>query len=150
MIGALRPSELKKLDRAKLLLLGARCALRVKPWVLAQDFSPWDRGMSFLLLAIDKAPLAADASTEMKSMIELSAVNRPSATDEVALRCSNYAISTLASAIEVAAYELSPGLVKGIIATAKLSASVFTSRAHVKVESKVEETSFVDIVIEAI
>lgn len=150
MIGALRPGELKRLDRARLLLLGARCALRVKPWLLARSLPAWGKAMSFLLLAIDQAPPAVDASAEMKSLLETLAFSQCSIDDKVTIKCNSYAVSTLASAIEVAPLELSPGLIKGIVSTAKLSASVFTSRAHAKVSTGDQTISFVDEVIEAV
>jgi len=48
-VWALKPAEVKTLDREGLLLLAARCALRVEPWTPREAARYWSRGLELLV-----------------------------------------------------------------------------------------------------
>lgn len=131
-IWALKPAELKPLSREGLLLLAARCAMRVEPWLPPHIGPLWSRGLEHVVgSAFYEADSGAGASLRRQLSDEgASACNTMSSVDEALGRCMNYATQTLARAIDATDLDFGPPMKKVIIETAKLSASVAGVLAH--------------------
>ena len=132
-MSAIKPGELKPLTRSGLLLLSARCALRVAPWVPPEAEAAWRDGVAFLALAALTAPTEArETAARARALRDLGAraCNRLEATDEPLGRCMNHAMGTLAEAIDATARPRGPALKKAVITTARLSASIGAILAH--------------------
>lgn len=133
-VWALKVGELKPLSRAGLLLLMARCAQRVEPWLPPGADALWNEALDVVVGAAFDGPPRANAKT-MRLARELSnrgatACNRLAATDNPLGRCRNYATSTLANAVKASTLEALPELKKAAIESAKLSASIAGVLAH--------------------
>lgn len=131
-IWAIKPAELKQLPREGLLLFGARCAMRVEPWLPANTGTLWSRGLEHVVASAFSEADPGVAATLRRELSErgASACNAMSSLDEARGRCMNYATQTLARAIDAANVDFGPQMKKVIIETAKLSASVAGVLAH--------------------
>src|SRR6185503_4319418 len=118
-IWAIKPAELKQLPRERLLLLGARCAMRVEPWLPADAETTWSRGLEYVV-----------ASAFSESDWGAIACNTMSSVDEALGQCMNYTMQTLARAIDAASVDFGAPMKKVIIEVAKLSASIAAVLAH--------------------
>jgi hypothetical protein len=131
-IWAIKLGELKPLSRAGLLLLGARCAMRVEPW-LPPDAGPlWSRGLEHVVGAAFSAADADAAAKLRRALSDRGAIasNALAATDVPLGRCMNYATQTLARAIDATCLDDGAPIKKAIIETAKYSASIAGVLAH--------------------
>lgn len=130
---ALKVGELKPLSRGGLLLLTARCAIRVEPWLPPGADALWHEGLTHVAAAAfnDPAPSkpAAILARELSNR-GAAACNLLTATDEPLGRCMNYAASTLAVAVEATSLDAGPTLKRAVIASAKMSASIAGVLAH--------------------
>ena len=126
---ALKPGELRPLSRTGLLLVAARCALRVETWLPGPPTAHWKDTLAGVVAAAFALP-AKHASTRTLSDWGASACNRLKATNEPLGRCMNYATQTLVTAVEATSLAERPALVKAVIDTAKLSASITAIWAH--------------------
>jgi len=131
-IWALKIGELKPLEREGLLLFGARCAMRVEPWLAPGGKVLWSRGLEHVVASAysEADPKAAAALRRELSDRGAVASNNLATTDETLGRCMNYATQSLARAIDVTCIDEMPAMKKVIIETAKLSASIAGVLAH--------------------
>ena len=60
---AIKRSEIKQLSRERLLLLGARCAMRVEPWLPPDTETMWSRGLEHVVASAFSESDPADAPT---------------------------------------------------------------------------------------
>jgi hypothetical protein len=130
---ALKPGELRPLDRGGLLLLGLRCAARVAPWRPPSAEAPWAAGWALAMAAAvgpPADPAAARALARALADAGARACNALTGADEPLGRAHNYACSTLSTVVEAAAVADRPPLLKEVILAAKLSASIPALLAH--------------------
>lgn len=129
---ALRVGELKPLQRSGLLLFGARCAMRVEPWLPTRAEPLWSRGLEQVMAAAFSEVDDAAVATLRRQVSDCGAVacNRLAPTDEPLGRCMNYATQTLARVLEATVLEAATPLKKAIMDAAKLSASIAAVLAH--------------------
>jgi hypothetical protein len=131
-IWAIKLGELKPLPRAGLILLGARCAMRVEPWLPPDTRALWSRGLEHVVgSAFSEADTGA-AATLRRDLSDRGALasNALATTDEPLGRCMNYATQTLARAIDATRLDGGVLMKKAIIEAAKLSASIAGVLAH--------------------
>jgi hypothetical protein len=126
---ALKPGELKPLDRAALVLLAARCALRVAPWVPRASAALAKRELA-RVLADAFAGAQPDATQRARALAELGAREQNRAPDDPLARCRGYALSTLAEAVAATALADRADVVKLASMGAKLAASMPAILAH--------------------
>ncbi len=129
---ALKPKELKPLARSGLLLLAARCAFRVEPWIPKNGKSLWRDNLAFVVAAALAPPTKVkDVAARERALGDCgaSACNRLMRTDEPLGRCMNYAMGTLATAVEATSLDERAAR-KLVIDAAKYSASIFAVWAH--------------------
>lgn len=131
---AIKPGELRGLERDALLRLMTRFCERVAPWappgpLFQKELKRLQRGDGTDLRARVRA--LADAGAM--------ACNRLEATDEPKGRCLNYAASTLSTALECLALPMGAPLKKQVILCAKLAASIPAVLAHAHEPSRVDE-----------
>ena len=82
---ALKIGELKPLSRGGLLLLSARCAMRVEPWLPQGSDALWREGLECLATAAFEKPASSDAAiTLARRLSDQGAIasNRLEATDQ--------------------------------------------------------------------
>ncbi len=128
---ALKPGRLKPLSREGLLLLAARCAMRVEPWRPPGQDDLWQENLDFVVAAAGQNPTdLEEARRRMRRLSDAGALSSHQAGDEPLGRCHNYAACTLAEAVKATSLEARPALVKTTIDTAKLSVSIFAVWAH--------------------
>jgi hypothetical protein len=94
----LKVGELRDLDDHALLLLAARCAMRVEPWLPPGAKADWKRGLD----AVCRAGVGAKPRALARALSDRGAMacNRLARTDEPLGECMNYATETLCSALE--------------------------------------------------
>ncbi|MFO0000434.1 MAG: hypothetical protein ACK559_04840, partial [bacterium] len=112
---ALKPGELRPLDRGGLLLLGLRCAARVAPWRPPSAEAPWAAGWALAMAAAvgpPADPAAARALARALADAGARACNALTGADEPLGRAHNYACSTLSTVVEAAAVADRPPLLK--------------------------------------
>lgn len=132
-VWALKVGELKPLSRGGLLLLTARCAMRVEPWLPPGADALWHEGLTHVVGAAFNEPAPSKPAVILARELSnrgASACNLLAATDEPLGRCMNYAAVTLAAAVEATNLDAGPTLKKAVIASAKLSASIAGVLAH--------------------
>jgi len=132
-VWALKVGELRPLSRAGLLLLSARCAMRVEPWLPPGMGALWQDGLEQVASAAFEMPARSNPATTLARALSnrgAQACHRLAPTDEPLGRCMNYATQTFAAAVEASALEAGPALKKAVIDSAKLSASVAGVLAH--------------------
>ena len=130
---ALKPGELRPLGRDGLLLLAARCALRVAPWRPPAAARCWRECLAFLVAAAGTTPVARrEAVALARPLADLGATacTRLEATDEPRGRCLNYAAGVLSTAVEATAQVDRTALVRDVIEVAKLAGSIPAVLAH--------------------
>lgn len=145
----LRPSELSSLDVAGLLLLSARVALRVHPW-LPREAEPWaDRALDSVVAAARGAPLARAKFNELHARLSASGARAANA-DAVDGRWRNYAAIAVCSALIVTQQTERKPLVRAVIDAAKFACSIAAGLAHEKrvTEAPPEQSTLVDFVCE--
>jgi hypothetical protein len=131
-IWVIKSGELDPLSRADLLLLGARCAMRVEPWSPRDTRALWSLGLEHVVASAFSEAEAGAASTLRRGLSDrgASACNALASTDEPLGRCTNYATQTLARAIDATCLGVGAPMKKAIVETAKLSASIAGVLAH--------------------
>ena len=130
---AVKPGELRALDRVGLTLFAARCALRVEGWLPDGAAKAWKSGLELVVRAAFTAPRdPSELRARAGEISNLGAVacNRLQKTDGPRGRCHNYATSALAAALEVACEAERPKMLRWTIDAAKLSASIPAVWAH--------------------
>lgn len=134
---ALKPGELKPLSRGGLLLLSARCAMRVEPWIPDGAEALWHDGLALVVTSAFGPPMTAKEVAKVVAKKERAlsdcgaeACNRLEVTDEPLGRCMNYAMSALAAAVEATGCNERSAALKLVIQAAKLSASIAAVWAH--------------------
>ena len=130
---AIKAGEVKPLDRAGLLLLGARFALRCAPWVPAGA----ETSLRAVLAGVVQAAAAgtvlpAALRTERRALSDRGAMacNRLSATDEPAGRAHNYAAQVLTAVAQGADALERPTTLKSVLEAAKYAGSIAAIWAH--------------------
>lgn len=130
---AIKAGEVKALDRAGLLLFGARVSLRVEPWVPSGAL---DRFRS-LLEALVRAGLAGEVleaglMPERRKLRDQGALacNRLAASDEPVGRAHNYATSVLATVLEGADAPARNDTRKHVLEAAKYAGSIAAIWGH--------------------
>jgi hypothetical protein len=132
-VSALRVGELKPLSRGGLLLLAARCAMRVEPWMPPGTTTLWRKGLTFVAAAAFSAPTHSRDAAKLERELSdrgADACNRLDATDEPLGQCMNYATSTLGAAVEATALDMGAPLKKAVLDAAMLSKSIGAVLAH--------------------
>jgi hypothetical protein len=136
-IWAIKVGELKPLSRAGLLLLSARCAIRVEPWLPPNAEALFRQGLDELVAAAfeetTQAGKAAAAAAKLGRELSnrgATACNALAKTDPPLGRCMSYATSTLAAGLAASGQSALPALKKAIVDGAKLSASIPAVLAH--------------------
>lgn len=130
---ALKVGELKLLSRGGLLLLTARCAMRVEPWLPTGADALWHEGLAHVVAAAFNEPAPSKPAAILARELSnrgATVCNLLAATDEPLGRCMNYAASTLAAAVAATSLDAGPTLKKAVIDSAKLSASIAGVLAH--------------------
>ena len=135
---AIKPGELKELTRCGLVLLAARCALRVEPCVLEWWPDAPKTVRSLWATSLDHLVRSAFTTTRHDIQRRLRALSnagslgrrRCEARDETRATCVNYAFYTLAAAVETGRFTERPLIVKSTIQAAKMSASIAAILAH--------------------
>ena len=129
---ALKNSELKPLQRAGLLLLGVRCAMRVEPWMPPQTLALWSRGLRHATASAFSEPESDTSATLRRELSDRGAIasNALISIDEALGRCMNYSTQTLARVLDATGLEYGTPMKKMIIETSKLSASIAGVLAH--------------------
>jgi len=131
-IWAIKPRELKPLSRDGLLLLTARCAMRVEPWCPPGAEAPWSDALEHIASAAFAEPSGAAATELARELMSRGAraEDQLASTDEPLGRCMNYATSALASGVKATALEAGAALDKVVIESAKMSGSIAGVLAH--------------------
>jgi len=132
-VWALKNGELKPLSRSGKILLTARCAMRVEPWMPPRMITLWRKGLKHVVTnGLNGHECAVSAPTLAREISDRGAIacNRLEATDEPLGQCMSYAASTLAESIEASMLSSGPTLKKAVIHCAKLSASIAAILAH--------------------
>ena len=131
-IWAIKRSEIKQLSRERLLLLGARCAMRVEPWLPPNTESMWSRGLEYVVASAFSESDPVDAATLRRQLSDRGAIasNRISSVDKRLGECMNYTTQALAHAIDATTLDFGAPMKKAIIDAAKLSASIAAVLAH--------------------
>lgn len=130
---AVRPGELRRLERGPRLIWAARCALRVEAWRPPGLDATWEAGLRTLVAAAFAEPGAVAVAALARALGDQGAVacNRRDGTPEEARgRCMNYAASTLRGALEATALADGPALAKAVIDVAKAAGSIPAVLAH--------------------
>lgn len=130
---AIKAGEVKPLDRAGLLLLGARVALRFESWVPAGA----ETSFRAVLAGVVQAAVAGTAlpvalRTERRALSDRGALacNRLDATDEPAGRAHNYAALVLTAVAQGADALDRPTTLKSVLEAAKYAGSIAAIWAH--------------------
>jgi hypothetical protein len=131
-IWAIKPTELKQLPRERLLLLGARCAMRVEPWRPADTETAWSRGLEYVVASAFSESDPGAGATLRRTLSDWGAIacNAMSSVDQALGQCMNYAMQTLARAIDATSVDFGAPMKKVIVEVAKLSASIAAVLAH--------------------
>lgn len=144
---ALKPGELKRLDRPHLLLFAARVAMRVERWRPKGIHKLWDKGLRFVVDAANGA-VVPDAERKKLSRAISDAGAEASydftGADEPIGNCMNYATQTLSAAIDATAVPDGAALKKEIILVAKPAGSIPAVLAHgglIKGKNPVDEAA---------
>lgn len=131
---AIKVGELRPLDAGGLLLFGARCALRVSPWVPKDARRAWQAGLDIVLRAVGGEQFTPERIREVSRLVGDAgaiACNRLDGTkDEARGRCMNYATQTLVAVLDASQAADLKAQKKWIIDAAKLSASIPALLAH--------------------
>jgi hypothetical protein len=129
---AIKSGELKPLARAGLLCLGARCAMRVEPWLPPDTRALWSRGLEHVVASAFAATESGAADDLRRDLSDrgAAACNALTATDEPLGRCMNYATQALVRAIDATHLDGQAPLKKAIIEAAKLSTAIAGVLAH--------------------
>lgn len=130
---AIKPGELKPLDRRGRLLFAARCAVRVEPWVPESALRSWQAGLASLVNHASSEPrAAADVKREARALGDQGAraQNAHEAIDGPSASAFGYAVATLTEAIAATALPAGTELTKQVILSAKMAASIAALMAH--------------------
>jgi len=128
---AIKRSEIKQLSRERLLLLGARCAMRVEPWLPPDTETMWSRGLEHVVASAFSESDPADAPTLRRRLSDRGVIACDSMrfVDKTFGECMSYTTQALARAID-ATLDFGAPMKKAIIEAAKLSASIAAVLAH--------------------
>ena len=131
-IWAIKLSEIKPLSRERLLLLGARCAMRVEPWLPPDTETLWSRGLEHVVASAFSESDPADAATLRRRLSDRGAIACDSmqSVDKTLGECMSYTTQALARAIDATTLDFGAPMKKAIIEAAKLSASIAAVLAH--------------------
>lgn len=145
----LRPSEVSSLDVAGLLLLSARVALRVQPWLPRGADLLADRALDRVVAAARGAPLARATFNELHARISYLGA-RAANVDAVDGYRNNYAALAVCNALIATQQTERKPLVKAIVDGAKYACSIAAGLAHDKrvTEAAPEQSTLVDFVCE--
>jgi hypothetical protein len=130
---ALKVGELKPLSRPGLLLLAARCAVRVEPWMPPGSATLWREGLAYVTTAAFSAPPRSKEASKLERKLSdrgADACNRLDAPDEPLGQCMNYATSTLGAAALATSLDMGAPLKKAVLDAAMLSKSIGAVLAH--------------------
>ncbi len=128
---SLKIGELKSLKRDGLLLLAARCAMRVEAWRPPEGREACTRGVAYVVKAAFAPPTRHDRALFREiSDAGAKVCNRLEATDSPFGQCVNYSTNTLSAGVAATAAVELPKLKKEVMDCAKLSASIAAVLAH--------------------
>lgn len=130
---AIKPGEVKPLDRAGLLLLGARVALRVGPWVHGPAVPHFQAVLAGVVqAAVTGAVLDVALQAERRGLADLGAriCNRLDATDEPRGRAHNYAHQVLVAVSQGADALDRATVLKSALEAAKYAGSIAAIWGH--------------------
>lgn len=129
---AIKPGELKALDRRGRLIFAARCAMRVERWLPPKTSKAWNGALQLLAASAFGQPHASELKVFVRTLNDSGAIacNRLAQTDEPLGRCMNYATTTLALGLEATLLPDGPRFAKAIVDVAKNSASIAAVLAH--------------------
>ena len=130
---AVKPGELRPLARSGLILLSARCAIRVESWLPDGAKPLWTESLAFVVNAAFEGPHPpADVVRRGVALSNLGALasNRLARTDAPLGRCMNYATGTLATAISTTSVDDRASVLERVVQAAKESASIPAVWAH--------------------
>jgi hypothetical protein len=134
---AVKQSELRLLDGPALLLFGARCALRVEPWLAPASQASFREALEIVLAAAEEeeTPIAVRhrAGTVKRALSDSGAIscNALDGTEDEALgRCMNHAAQSLVLTLDAAELHDLTDRKKTIIDVAKNAASIPPVLAH--------------------
>lgn len=126
-VWALKPGELKPLDRDGLLIFTALCALRVEEWIPPEARARFTAALTAVVdhAAVGAAP-PADIPARSRELSDLGATasHAKASVDEPVGRCHNYALLTAAIALELIPIADRPTIVKRVIVAAKHAGSI--------------------------
>ena len=132
-VWALKVGELKPLSRGGLLLLAARCAIRVEPWLPPGADALWHLGLTHVAAVAFDAPAPSKPAAKLARELSNRGAKASSllaATDEPLGQCMNYAALALGAAVEATSLDGGSTLKKAVLASAKLSASIAAVLGH--------------------
>ena len=131
---ALKPSEVKALSRAGLVLLAGRCARRVEPWCPREARADWRRALSLVTASAKGRPPDRDAALRLARRLGDAGARacnaRDGTPDELLGRGMNYATGTLALALEAAVEPERATVLRLVLDAAKQSTAFAALHAH--------------------
>lgn len=133
-IWSVKVGELRALDSGLLLVFGARCGLRVSPWLPKTATAHWKTALDIVLAsAAGEVANAARVRQVARALSDSGSIacNKLDGTpDEARGRCMSYATSSLVEVLEATRIPELGLRKKALLDSAKLSASIPAVLAH--------------------
>lgn len=126
----LRAGELKQFDRAGIVVVAVRLALRVEPFVRQENLTVWRSSVDAVVLAPAEPLPAEQAAAMARQLSDISTLAVSRGSTAMADVCGKSAGDAVVGALDVAAAIDRPAAVKAVIATASYAGNIPAKLAH--------------------